>query len=270
MNQKDAERYVDNLLEIEKVFKNMPKCTQLSLREYIHEIAVKHNLHSEIDMECKIMQYFLATFKSISTNSVLLWRDPNNSWRGEESITAGKYGFGIRGNKQAKPIENMPEVMLLKKHMDEVCKALDERRKWNKSQELKKFFSISYDTKLEKTIKFKKPIKVINQESRYSITEDSMCIADSIYFDYHSSAPSIYLMRNEIKIMSVYIIPKKDSDSVSSTNYGNVLVNFLILDQLDYILKEFEEWVIIEAAKQKEILDKYENEFGRYILSENL
>jgi hypothetical protein len=163
MEKEKALKLINQLAEINKDFSKI--CDEkYYLGDEFSEILRRHEIYSNGEVLGKILKYFVATFKNISSNSVLLWKDNTDS---RESITLGKYGFGIREYRQARPVEVLDDYQALMRHKDIVINKLEQKRKWNKADEFKVFADIDINDfykALSMTIPLKTPVNIIIDE----------------------------------------------------------------------------------------------------------
>ena len=260
MDQSKAEQYVCWYTEIRKSV-NESNTSDWVGNRFI-DIVNKYGYLSSTDMEKTVMNYFSNIFSDLFSNSVLLVKDDGNRYE-REYITAGRYGFGIRENKQAKPVSNYSQVLILNKHKDKIITALNNRRKWNKAEELVKFFNltekIKFDSYNQKTIGLGKDIKTFDGHGK-------LCNMSFIRIVIPNNDEVRIALNNDDSHEYIYINEFAGDDRT----FSSVLSNYLLSSQMPDILKSFEDFIKEKSEEQKMILSELDKEFGRFIMCNKL
>jgi len=216
-----------------------------------------------------IMKYYYNIFRNVSSNSVLIWKDEGESYRDRESITAGAYGFGIRARSQAKSIASINDLGILKKHVAAVVKGLNARRKWLKAEELEKFFEIADPKEFKEEIvykkKFTKPVKSIDFEE-YSREGVVMLGLEEFIFEFSGEDSTCRVKGNNRHVR----LGDASEKGYGLNEFPGILSNFLILDKVPGMIKEFEKQAKHIKTKQQALIDNLDKEFGKYLVINNL
>lgn len=257
-----AKTYRDLIVKISKEI-SIEKLDKTIMSE-LTQVAKEEKFIPLQKFEKSISKYFSAIYTNISSNSKVIYHDTR------PNITIGKYGLGIKDNKQAKPIKIFSHIkyaMLLK---EKIIKGLKNNGLHKKAEEFESFINIIRDyTKLNigyrrnSTIEI--PLKnktlIVSDNTRSSIINSHEIT--NILVDINP-----YHTEEYISIHS----PLSNRDRLDMDDYSmnydpltklNVII---IMEQIEDIKNHFREGITQITKIQKEILEKLEEEFGKYIM----
>jgi len=258
MEKEKALEIIEQIAKINKEISTINKEDYYYLGNEFIDILQRNNIIGNKEVLNKVMGYFRATFENLSSNSVLLY---NN---GRESITIGKYGFGIRNYRQAKPVINFYNYQKLMKHKDNIIEKLNNKRKWNKADEFKIFSELdfdSFDSNHSVEIPLKKPVAILINED----TSTETILADKLSVNVLGVKTVILYLKTKEGLVEI-----ENPKHIFTDDKISLLSNYILSDQLTHILGIFEKEIKEKSIKQKEILDILEKNFGKYIMMNNL
>lgn len=270
--KKIADGMIEQLSGIHGFCKDAKKSDDLNKK--LLQVVSRNNLHTGDDMGKLFTKYFLATFKNVTTDTRVLVK--TKSYQGD--ITCGRFGFGIREHVQSSQIAHISGILeILFKNRGDVVDGLDKHKRWVKADEFDKFMDLLVNRYLfgpiELDIKLPRPATIIDDRHRLCVATDLR-----IHYSQHKSIACFARVRSGVDkrvsdSVQVGVRYDRDDDDYygrGNSEYSAVLSNYALSDQFDQILVEFEKVVRDLCKAQQDMLQKLDDDFGKYVLAESL